>query len=471
MDEAKLSLGNKENKMRGHLVFAEKERAENKGLITAISQYCIVTGWNHTLEEAAIWAQQGGGEDPDAILLNSTVFFSGIAKPNKQKTKEFLRLIMTIKQCRLKSRIILLLSENMLMDRELIVNLLKMQIYNLWFLDSFDENDVRNFMLTDRNMEDVEQYLECREKEWAYYRSLQDDSVTFTKNRAKIFKPYHVQSNIIAFWSENDHCLNYALGVLTGLNLARQGFKVALVETVSPVPCLASCLSLEHPYYNMSHALSMYVQGNNDFIRNCLYNAEKYRQDPYTVNREETEDLLHFFPDTLYFLPDGKREDNASQAVMQEQWKAFITQLARIIIFEKGFNFLVFVCTGRNSFNQVVLEELAYTRFITVDMLPANVLYGINEREKRKGRTFIVGSRQVSNINKEIKALGTDPFLYPPDCFINDFLQYVYTRDYRKITGETHTFVLTLMEAVGVKVAFPDIDKKSLTEWLRNCLK
>lgn len=464
-------MENTDNKLRGHLVFAERDREENKGLLVEISRYCMVTGWNNKLEEAAIWAEQGGGEDPDVILLNSTVFFPSLDKPNKYKTKEFLRLVMTIKQSRLKSRIILLLSENMLMDRELIVNLLKMQIYNLWFLDSFDEDDVRNFMLTDRKMEDAERYLESKEKEWAYYCSLQDESGSLTKNREKIFKPYHVQSNIIAFWSEDDHCLNYALGILTGLNLARQGFKVALVETVSPIPCLASCLSLEHPYYNMSHALSMHIQGNNDFIRNCLFNAEKYQKDPYTVYREETEDLLHLFPANLYFLPDGKREDNASPTAMQEHWESFITQLARIIIFEKGFHFLLFVCAGRNHFNQVILEELAYTRFITVDLLPSSVLYGLKEREAGEGKTFTIGTKKIKNIDKEIKAMGAEPFLYPPEHLIDDFLQFVYTRNYRKITVETQAFVHTLLEAVGVKVAAPDLEKKSLTEWLHNCLK
>jgi hypothetical protein len=467
-------MDNSGSKVRAHLVLGEKGNEQNNGLSKVISQYCMVTGWSSSLEEAAVWAEKGGGEDPDLILINSAVYFLSSDKLRMPRTKDFLRLVLTMKRCRLKSRIILLLSENMLLNRELIINLLKMQVYNLWFMDSFDEDDVRNFIHTDRTIEDVEKYLELKDKELAYYWSIRGDganSPSLSKDGEKLFKPYHVQSNIITFWSENDTCLNYGLAILTALNLARHGFKVLLGETISAVPSLASCLAIEHPYYNMSHALAMFMQGNHDFLKNCFFNGEKYLDDPYALSREGSKDFLEFLPSGLYFLPDGKREDNPSETIPQEQWVAFLTQLSRIIMFEKGFHFLIFVGSGRNRFNQQVLEEFAYTKFITVDLLPASILDGLKERKKGEGRTIVIGPKGVTKINREIKGMGEEPFLYPPASFVDDFLQFVYTRNYRKITAETEAFVHMLMEAVGVKIAAPDVAKKSVVDWLRCHLK
>ena len=55
---------------------------------------------------------------------------------------------MTIKEERCKSQIVLLLPEKMIVERDLLVNLIKMQVYNFWFLDSFAEEDVHEFILT-----------------------------------------------------------------------------------------------------------------------------------------------------------------------------------------------------------------------------------------------------------------------------------------------------------------------------------
>lgn len=465
-----LSPGHTGARERIHLVFRQREEDTDQRLLQEISRYGMITGWDNTLEEAARWAERGGGEDPDLILIDSTVYFGGSEKPAKVKLKGFLRLLLAIQKWRLKSRIIILMSENMLWERELMINLLKMQLYNFWFLDAFDEADVRTFMLTERTMEEAEGYLALKEKELAPCHGVKKKSF-FYGDGEKIFTPYHVQSKIITFWSENDTGLNFAMGILTALNLARQGFKVLLAEPVCPVPCLAGALAIEHPYFNTSHALSMYIQGNNDFIRHCFYNAEKYRQDPYGAHQEENSGFAHFLPPSLYFLPDGKREDNAAGAVLKEHWPAFITKLSRIVMFEQGFHFLIFLCAGRNAFNQVVLDDLTYTKFLTVDLLPSSVFFGLREREKGAGRTHVIGNRQVPKINQEIRTIDEQPFLYPPPALLDDFLQFVYQRDYRKITAETEAFVHSLMETVGVKVPVADFEKKSWSERLWALLK
>jgi len=447
--------------LRTHLVFREQE----KKLLQEINKYCQITRCDTTLEAVSTWAKEGGGEDPDLFLINSTVYFSTLDNPKSTKSKDFLRMLLLIKKQRRKSQIVLLLPEKKIAERELLVNLLKMQLYNFWFLDSFDEDDVQEFVLTRRTLAEVEKYLEEKERELHY---LKEGEHLRARKSEKIFKPYHIKSNILAFWSENNTALNCGLALLTALNLAEHGFQVALVETITPVPCLAGCLAASHPYFNTSHALSMYIQGNNDFIKSCLHNSEGYLQNPYTTENCEH---LRYLPEGLYFLSDGKRDDNATKTEMKEHWRAFMMDFSRFIMFEKGFHFLIFLASGRSFFNEVVLGELTYLKFITVDMLPANVLYGLGERKKGQDRTQLIGTNNLKYINKEIKGLMEEPFLYSPETLEEDFLQYVYTQDYKKITRETQAFINSLIEISGVKLPRLDVEKKSLGERLREYKK
>ncbi|MDD4753563.1 MAG: hypothetical protein PHT78_10020 [Desulfitobacteriaceae bacterium] len=450
-------LGKSNELLRTHLVFREQE----KKLLKVLNKYGQITGFDTTLESASTWAQEGRGEDPDLILINSTVYFSGSDKQKDTKNKGFLRMLLNIKEQRRKSQIVLLLPEPMIVKRELIVNLLKMQLYNFWFLDSFDEDDIREFIFTRRTLTDMEKYLEEKERELQYY--LIKNSTAIPKMGEKIFKPYHIKSNILTFWSEHNTTLNCGMALLTALNLAEHGFQVALVETVCPVPSLSACLSVSHPYFNTSHALSMYIQGNKDFIKNCLYNGEGYINNSYTTEDSQN---LKYLPQSLYFLPDAKREDNATDLEMEEHWRTFVMELSRYIIFEKGFHFLIFLTSGRNFFNEVVLEEVTYTKFLTVEMLPSGVLFGLRERQKDYDKTQIIGTDNLQFINKEIKGLAEEPFLYPPATFEHDFLNYVYTQDYRKISLESQEVINTLIERIGVKLPALDVRKKSIAEKL-----
>ena len=117
----------------------------------------------------------------------------------------------------------------------------------------------------------------------------------------------------------------------------------------------------------------MYIQGNKDFIKKCLNNTDGYLNSPYNTGDYEH---LEYLPPSLYFYLIVRE-----RIILQSQrWKniglLFIMELSRFIIFEKGFHFLIFISSGRNYFNQVVLNEVTYAKFITVDMLPSSVLYG-----------------------------------------------------------------------------------------------
>jgi hypothetical protein len=448
------------NFKRAYIVFWEQD----KKLIKEINKYCLITGWDFTLEAAATWAKDGGGEDPELFLINGAVYFSGTGKKKGTKSRDFLRLLLTIKRYRPRSRIVLLLPEDRVTDKELVLNLLKMRVYDFWFLAGFDEKDVQEFIVSKRTLDEVEQYLEKVTKELHHlFGHLSGGNNLFSKEHEKIFKPYHIKSNVMAFWSEDNTLVNYGLAVLTALNLAGQGFKVALVEPVSHAPCLAGCLSVNHPYYNTGHALSMYIQGNNDFIKSCLYNNEKYLDDPYSGKER---DHVKYFPPGLFLLPDMKRDDNAAQLEMEEHWRDFATELFRLVIFERGFHFLIFVGTGKDLFNDVILDEVAYTKFITVDMLPPSILKGIAEREKEPDRIHLVGTRNVSYINKEFISLNEAPFLYPPEGLEKDFLNYVYTQDYRKITRDTQIFINNLLERIGIKLPSINVEKKGIVEMI-----
>jgi hypothetical protein len=141
----------------------------------------------------------------------------------------------------------------------------------------------------------------------------------------------------------------------------------------------------------------------------------------------------------------------------------------RWIMFERGNHFLIFVGNGKNFFNDVILDEIAYTKFITVDMLPSSILNAIAQREKEPDRIHLVGGNNVSSINKEIINLNETPFLYPPDSFGKYFLNFVYSQDYRKIDRDTQNFINVLIERLGVKIPATDVEKKGLVEKFIEC--
>ncbi|MCR4443463.1 MAG: hypothetical protein QHH10_14280 [Peptococcaceae bacterium] len=451
---------------KAHLVFPSIEQAA----LEEFSKCCLITGRNSTLEETCNWAQEGGGEDPDLILINCAAWFSGSQLPERLLRKKLLQNLSTLKKNRPASRLVLLLPARAAAETQFISGLLQARVYNFWFLDSYDREDIINFIYTDRSLAEVERYLEKSEKELANIKS------TGRKKRAglagdlkRIHQPYYVKSNIIAFWSEDDALLNHGTAVLTALNLAENGFKVALIETVSSIPRLASTLSLPHPYYNTRHALSMFAGRKTEFYKDCLFNAEKYQQDKHTAGISPD---VGDFPPNLYFLPDGRREDNLKWAEMENNWRSFITELARVILFQKDFNFLLFCGHGKSMFNDVVLDELAYIKFITVNMLPCSIVYGLKEMKDGPGKINLIGTSKIGYIEDQLNDLKKPPLLYPPRSFAEEFTDYVYLKKKSRIGPETRHFIKQVTELIGIK---SDLDERpggrgSLMT-LRNLLK
>jgi len=432
--------------LKARLVFPFIEQAA----LEEFSKCCLITGRDSSLEDACNWAQAGGGEDPDLIMINCASCFSGSQLPDSLSKKTLLRSLSALKKNRPASRLVLLLPAAAASDTRLIGALLQAGIYNFWFQDGYDEKDIADFVYTDRDWPELEAYLEQCEKD------LKHVETAGSRKRAwrmpggfkRIYQPYGVKSNLIAFWSDDDVLLNYGTAVLTSVDLAESGFKVALVETVTGIPRLAASLSLPHPYFNTRHALSMFARRKTDSYRTCLFNADRYEQDKHTpAVALEVKD----FPPNLYFLPDGGCEDHLNWAEMENNWRSFVTELARALLLQQDFNFLVFCGQGKSVFNDVVMNELANLRFITVNMLPGSLVYGLREMKEGPGKTHLIGTSKIGYVEDQLSDLKKPPFLYPPPAFAAEFTDYVYVEKKSRLSLETRRFIKQVTGLIGVK--------------------
>lgn len=419
--------------------------AEHQLVVEEISKQCHVTCWNRDLEEAVNWANTGGGKDPNILLINSSDYMENSI--NYKKRKQFLHSLNQIKQKRYHTRIVVLIPLELLGNLELITGLIKLKIYDLWFLDSFDECDINQFLTKVRNKESLEAYL--RELEQEFLSMGKRCPISTGSLAEKLFKPYYIKSNVVAFYSAEDTQTNTGLAILTALNLAEMGFKVALVETVSYLPHLASAMTIRHPYFNTSHALSMFSLGNNDFLKNCLYNRSKYLADTFSLDKSEH---IQYYPDNLYFLPEGKREDNMPITDALTRWREFVYDLTKLTMFEQNCQFLIYLCNGNSPFNDVVMNELAYLRFITINLLPSSIIYAINEEKKGQESTHLIVNGYTQYVADELKKLGNKAPLFCPEETQIDILNYLYFKNYGEMGANTQDFINSLVDKLGVKL-------------------
>lgn len=445
--------------LKAHLVFSEIE----KDLLEIISKYCQVTSIHMTIDKAILWAKNAFGEPPDLIMVNCGEYFE--YDQNKAGKRDFLMQISDMKANQPKTRIVLLLPERLFYDIQLIKEMLEVELYNFWFLDSFDEEDIIKFIFSIRSLTEVEEYLQSNEED-KKNRGLRNFGIL--KNLHKVYEPYFVKSNVIAFFSEDDSILNYGLATLTALELAEHGFKVSLVETICSIPRLASILSVEHPYFNTRHAITMYAQQNNEFIRNCLFNKDIYLNDENSPYRNS---YIENYPLSLYLLPDGIRKDNLGSSDLEKYWRDFIMELARITIFENDFSFLIFICQGNNYINSLVMNNVANLKFLTVSMLPGSIAYGINERKKGKGKVHLVGGKNIGYISNQLNEMEEAPFLYPPDNFSDDFLEFIYLKKKNRTSCETKEFINQIVELIGIKNKMAINSKKERFNGIKKLIK
>lgn len=428
--------------LKVHLVF----ESMSQELVAEISRYCVITCVHNCIEEMCNWIKDNKGASPDLFLINCARYFTENKKFGLGQNKLlFFNRLHEIKKHEPKSRLVLLIPEFMANDLKLLSTFIKLRIFDLWFVDSFDKSDILGFLSVIRTQEDLEKYI--REKEAVLS---QNKNSLFVKNKLeKIYRPYYVKSNVIAFWTLDEPLLNHAAAVLTAFKLATNGFKVALIEGISPIPRLAHSLHIEHPYFNMRHALSMFSLKNTDFIRNCLFNTEKYQEDTRFIEREE---LITQYPREMFFLPDRCPGDNSIPADISKSWREFITSLTRITIFEQNFNFLIFICEGLSEYNDLIINELAYTKFLSINLHPGSIVFARKESIKENGNLQIIGYQDMERNTCKFEANIDKPVLYPPSVIKKDFLKFIYNQNFREISDHTQVFIDSLTEQLGVKI-------------------
>lgn len=425
---------------RVHIVMGEN----NQVVVEEIGRQCQVTYWNRSLEEAVTWASSGGGEDPDIILINCGDYAES---SDNRSLHGLINCLRIIKQKRSQSRIVALIPLESFGELELIAGLVKLGIYDLWFLDAFDEGDIFEFLTSVRSREGLEAYI--RELEQGLFGREKDRFARTGPLSEKLFSPYLIKSNVLAFYSAEDTQTNTGLAILTALSLAELGFKVALAESVAGVPHLAAAMSVRHPYFNTSHAFSMYSLGNTNFLRNCLFNRRKYLADSYSLDKSEHSCP---YPENLYFLPDGQKEYTEPLAELQTKWRGFATELTKIAMFEQDFHFLIYLCNGRSLFNEVVIKELAYHRFIIVNLLPGSIIYGLNEITDRQDNIHLIVSTSAPYITEGIKDLSDKAVMFCPAELQTDILHCLYFRKYGETGIKTQEFVNALTGMLGVRL-------------------
>lgn len=429
--------------IKAHLVF----ESISQELISEISRYCVITHVHNSIEEACRWTADNRGTFPDLFLINCSRCFSGDKKISavKNRLALFNRLHEIIRNSP-NSRLVLLIPEFMANDLSLLSTLLKLRIYNPWFVDSFDGVDIHKFLSVNRTQAELEKYI--REKE--AIQSLNKSSI-FQRNKLdKIYRPYYVKSNVIAFWSPDEGLLNHAVAVLTAFKLARSGFKVALIEGISSIPRLAHSLQLEHPYFNTRHAFLMYSSNNTDFATKCIFNAEKYLDDTYSLQREE---YVSRYPGELYFLPDRSLGGEAENENTDRNWEGFITSLIRTTIYEQNFNFVIFILNGITDKNDFILNELTNIKFLSVTLDPGGIIFAQQEDIKKGGNLHIIAYRHLENNSINFAEFFEKPLIFAPTIFKQDFLMFVYNKDFRKISSETHEFIKILAGHSGVNIS------------------
>jgi len=426
---------------RVHLIMSE----DDQPIVEEISRQCQVTCWNRSLDEAVKWAGSGAGAEPDILLVNSSQYITGESKLRLRKY--FISQVKAIKQKRCQTRIVLLIPLSFLGDLDLVTSLMKLQIYDLWFLDSFDKWDINQFITQARTPESLELYIKELET-----LLINTGKITLSQGSLpseKIFKPYYIKSNVLAFYSSEDILTNTGLAVLTALNLAQLGFKVGLVETISPLPQLAAAMTVRHPYFNTSHALAMYSLGNREFLKKSLFNSTEYLED---TNALDNFPHLQYYPETLFFLPDGRRQDNLTAAEVQSTWPDFAAELTKIAMFEQNYHFLIYLCNGHSPLNDLILKELANLRFMTISLLPGSIVSAREQEIRKTEKTRLIVSGYLKYVVEELEEAGGLEPLYCSAEVQRDFLNYLYFKNYSEIGAVTQDFINNLLSQAGVRL-------------------
>jgi hypothetical protein len=421
-----------------HVVFSKHIEA----LEDLLNRFGSVSGWTSGMEDACLWAKEGGGPDPEIILINGTDFYREF-KPKKGVDPDgvFLDLIKQVQDHRVGSRIILLLPEAKKRESRLAYGLISAGIYDYWFLDSLDSETAEMILTAPRDIEALDHYLEDLGPAEAYVPPdmfetpdaaepddfLFDAGAEMVRERpaerpiGEMSRP-EIKSAVVAFWSEDDSMLSYGSGILLAIFLAQKGFKVALMEGISRTPRLAGALGLRHPFFNTGHALSMFARGQDKPFQTCIFNADTYKKDS---NAFDDHAFLSKYPQSLYFLPDERRQDNVDAETMQANWDRFLMETTKWCLFDRGFHFLIYLCHGESVFNRILLE-MAHVKMIGIQPWPTSVAMGLEMQRRWPGQCMILWGTQSDAFHKEARIFPRESLVIQPERFEQDAMSLFY---------------------------------------------
>jgi hypothetical protein len=481
-----------------HVVFSKHIGA----LESLLNQYGTVSGWTSSMEDACLWAAEGGQPDPEIILINGTDFYREF-KPKKGVDADdvFLDLVKQVQSHRGESRIILLLPEAKGQKSKIAYDLICEGIYDYWFLDSLDSKTVETILSETRDMESLDRYLE--QLEAADERVFPDmsgprpdaDEISDADEmpdagetpdymygaapdiRADIImeKPARqpaqetnrpeIKSAVVAFWSEDDSVLSYGSGIALAFFLAQKGFKVALLEGISKTPRLAGALGLRHPFFNTGHALSMFARGQDKPFQACIFNADTYKKDP---NAFDDHVFLAKYPRSLFFLPDERRQDNVDMETMRLNWDRFLMEMTKWCLFDREFHFLIYLCHGESVFNKILME-MAHVKMIGIQPWPTSVAAGLEMQRQWPGQCMILWGTRSAVFQKEAKIFPHESLVIKPDSFEQDVMSLFYfKKTVHSFDMETQMYLEQLSKRITTRCfMFKESSARNLIQKLR----
>lgn len=476
-------MGNiQQQKPTVHLVI----KGTSVGLIEKIKEQCIYTGRDETLDSLLLAVREGRGGDPEIYLINAGTFFSILNQDLvKARTEVLIANLRELRLLKPKSRLVVLFPEDKKTDIDLIDGLLKLGIYDFYFLDQVTDEDITTWLYTEKNINDVSAYLDLKNRKDQVVRTTrssqtnQIDEVWIdplseedsARQKAKIVKtetvytPYIVNKQIIAFWGTDEPFLSHGLAVLTAKQLASQGFKVALIEPIKNIPNLAETTGFKHKYLNITNALNRYREGDSEFLKKCLINKTQYQDDPNAP--EDQFGNVENWPDNLYVLPSINSLE--AKEGLSGIWRSFINDLLKDIVFQKGLDFVIIDVTGEDEIAYNTLEHATKVFYIS-NLHPANLCYAIEQQKQKDNDFHIIASRYVEFIAGELAGELQEPILYPPDNIYNELLRMIYLHDHR-FSEESLLFIEKITAKLGVKLNNNPYDKKNNLSFILDKIK
>jgi len=408
------------------------------GLLEDISQYCQITRLHSSLISAVEWSKSSTSERPDMFLINGADNVENI--DCKKQGARFIKKIKEIDGRKPGARFIILFTKKDTQNSKVIKELIENHLYDFWVFETFDSADVHRFIHTHRDKQSAENY---------YQEIIAAKTCTaFSNNRQPMttkLLPAAMKPTISVFHTNGENHLCYALASLCAISIAKRGMKITLVEISNRNPQLGAIFSIQHPYLNLDHALAMYCQlPDNGFIKNCVFNSEMFLSDKNSSMEKFHRIAEH--PTKLYFLPQAESADLEENSARYSAYlRQFIHDLARIVIFEKDHDHLMFICSGPASEYCYIMQELSCVNYSVANLMSGIIDTAIRYKNNSKCKTHLITDKKSKNIADDFLNIDSEGLLWAPESVIGDFLEWSYSSKPLKIRNETNRFISEIL--------------------------